>query len=159
MTDIQPTPARPAQTEIPADVADVPADPAAPPVRPGMFLLELVPVPVTDIDRAKAFYADRLGFQVDVDVRPADGVRVVQLTPPGSACSITLTEGIDSLDMPAGTLRGLHLVVSDIEKARMELIERGTDVEPVEDLGGVHYARFADPDGNTWTLQHMPWRV
>ncbi|GGL14946.1 VOC family protein [Planomonospora parontospora] len=159
MTDTRPTPARPTQTEIPADVADVPVDPAAPPVRPGMFLLELVPVPVTDIDRAKAFYADRLGFQVDVDVRPADGVRVVQLTPPGSACSITLTEGIESLDMPAGTLRGLHLVVSDIEKARAELIGRGADVEPVEDLGGVYYARFADPDGNTWTLQHMPWRV
>ncbi|GAA3161308.1 VOC family protein [Planomonospora alba] len=156
MTDTRP---RPTQNEIPADVADVPADPAAPPVRPGMFLLELVPVPVTDIDRAKAFYADRLGFHVDVDVRPADGVRIVQLTPPGSACSIALTEGVGSLDMPAGTLRGLHLVVSDIEKARAELIERGAEVEPIEDLGGVHYARFADPDGNTWTLQYMPWRV
>ncbi|GGS95463.1 glyoxalase [Planobispora rosea] len=159
MTDTQSTPARPAQTEIPADVADVPVDQSAPPVRPGAFLLELVPVPVTDIERAKAFYADRLGFHVDVDVRPADGVRIVQLTPPGSACSIVLTEGVESLDMPAGTLRGLHLVVSDIDKARAELIERGADVEPVEDLGGVYYARFADPDGNTWTLQHMPWRV
>ncbi|MFC4060657.1 VOC family protein [Planomonospora corallina] len=157
MTDTQRI--RPTQTEIPADVADVPADPAAPPVRPGMFLLELVPVPVTDIDRAKAFYADCLGFHVDVDVQPADGVRIVQLTPPGSACSIVLTEGVESLDMPAGTLRGLHLVVGDIEKARAELIERGTEVEPVEDMGGVLYARFADPDGNTWTLQYMPWRV
>ncbi|MBB5961993.1 VOC family protein [Planomonospora venezuelensis] len=154
MTDIRPT-----QTEIPADAADVPADPAAPPVPPGAFLLELVPVPVTDIDRARAFYADRLGFHVDVDVRPADGVRIVQLTPPGSACSITLAEGVPSLDMPAGTLRGLHLVVSDIEQARAALIERGADVGPVEDLGGVLYAHFADPDGNTWTLQHMPWRV
>jgi catechol 2,3-dioxygenase-like lactoylglutathione lyase family enzyme len=124
-----------------------------------MFLLELVPVPVTDIDRAKDFYAERLGFQVDVDVRPADGVRVVQLTPPGSACSIALTEGIPFLDMPPGTLRGLHLVVSDIEKTRAELIEGGTDVAPVEDMGGVYYAFFADPDGNTWTLQHMPWRT
>ncbi|GAA3409022.1 VOC family protein [Streptosporangium vulgare] len=154
MTDAQPT-----QTEIPTDLADIPANPTNPPVPPGAFLLELVPVPVKDIDRAKAFYADRLGFNVDVDVRPADGVRFVQLTPPGSACSITLAEGVPSLDMPAGTLRGLHLVVSDIEEARAALIERGADVGPVEDLGGVYYARFADPDGNTWTLQHMPWRV
>ena len=130
----------------------------APPVRPGMFLLELVPVPVSDIDRAKTFYTDRLGFQVDVDVRPVDGVRIVQLTPPGSACSITLTTGLPALDMPVGTLRGLHLVVSDIEQARATLVERGTEVGPVEDLGGVFYAAFADPDGNTWTLQHMPWR-
>jgi catechol 2,3-dioxygenase-like lactoylglutathione lyase family enzyme len=158
MTEAQPTQAR-TTTEIPADPADIAADATATPVRPGMLLLELVPVPVTDIDRAKAFYADHLGFHVDVDVRPADGVRVVQLTPPGSACSITLTEGIPFLDMPVGTLRGLHLVVSDIEKARAELIERGTDVGPVEDLGGVYYAFFADPDGNTWTLQHMPWRA
>jgi predicted enzyme related to lactoylglutathione lyase len=146
------------RTEIP-DPNSIPVDPTAPPVRDGALLLELVPVPVTDVDRAKAFYADRLGFQVDVDVRPADGVRVVQLTPPGSACSITLTEGVPFLDMPVGTLRGLHLVVSDIERARASLIERGTDVGPVQDLGGVFYAHFADPDGNTWTLQHMPWRV
>jgi catechol 2,3-dioxygenase-like lactoylglutathione lyase family enzyme len=124
-----------------------------------MFLLELVPVPVSDIDRAKAYYSERLGFHVDVDVRPADGVRVVQLTPPGSACSITLTTGIPWLDMPAGSLRGLHLVVSDIEEARTTLIDRSVEVGPVEDLGGVFYASFADPDGNTWTLQHMPWRT
>ncbi len=130
-----------------------------PPVRPGMFLLELVPVPVSDIDRATAFYTDRLGFHLDVDVRPAEGVRVVQLTPPGSACSIALTAGIPALDMPVGTLRGLHLVVSDIEQARTALIERGVDVGPIEDAGGVFYAPFADPDGNTWTLQHMPWRT
>ena len=154
MTDTRP----PTTTEIPADVHDVPIDPSAPPVPPGALLLELVPVPVTDIDRAKAFYADQLRFHADVDVRPADGVRVVQLTPPGSACSITLTEGLDSLDMPAGTLRGLHLVVSDIEAARATLLERGVDVGPAQDLGGVYYAHFADPDGNTWTLQHMPWR-
>ena len=146
------------RTEIPADPSEIPVDPSAPPVRDGAFLLELVPVPVTDIDRAKAFYADRLGFQVDVDVRPADGVRIVQLTPPGSACSITFTEGVPFLDMPVGTLRGLHLVVSDIEQARKSLIERGAEVGPVQDLGGVFYAHFADPDGNTWTLQHMPWR-
>ncbi|MEU9868297.1 VOC family protein [Actinomadura sp. NPDC048021] len=127
------------------------------PVRPGMLLLELVPVPVEDIDRAKDFYTG-LGFNADVDVRPADGVRYVQLTPPGSACSIALTEGLPGMDMPVGTQRGLHLVVSDIEQSRSDLIERGAHVEPVEDMGGVFYARFADPDGNTWTLQHMPWR-
>ncbi|OXM55020.1 VOC family protein [Amycolatopsis alba] len=131
----------------------------APPVPPGTFLLELVPVPVSDIDRAKEFYTERLGFHLDVDVRPADGVRIVQLTPPGSACSITLAAGIASLDMPVGTLRGLHLVVADIEEARAALIARGTEVGPVEDMGGVFYAAFSDPDGNTWTLQHMPWRV
>jgi predicted enzyme related to lactoylglutathione lyase len=155
MTDQQPTQPPSTGTEIPADVGTG----AAPPVRPGMFLLELVPVPVSDIDRAKSFYADRLGFHIDVDVQPSDGVRVVQLTPPGSACSITLTTGIPRLDMPAGTLRGLHLVVSDIDQARTALIEHGTDVGPVEDSGGVFYAPFTDPDGNTWTLQHMPWRV
>ncbi|NDU72426.1 glyoxalase [Actinomadura sp. DSM 109109] len=128
-----------------------------PPVRPGMLLLELVPVPVGDIDRAKDFYTG-LGFNADVDVRPADGVRYVQLTPPGSACSIALTEGLPDMDMPVGSQRGLHLVVSDIEQARSDLIERGADVDPVQDMGGVFYARFADPDGNTWTLQHMPWR-
>ncbi|GGT59206.1 MULTISPECIES: VOC family protein [Actinomadura] len=127
------------------------------PVRPGMLLLELVPVPVADIDRAKEFYT-ALGFNADVDVRPADGVRYVQLTPPGSACSIALTEGLPGMDMPVGTQRGLHLVVSDIEQARSDLVKRGADVDPVEDMGGVFYARFADPDGNTWTLQHMPWR-
>jgi predicted enzyme related to lactoylglutathione lyase len=123
------------------------------------LLLELVPVPVSDIDRAKTFYADRLGFHVEVDVRPTEGVRVVQLSPPGSACPITLTTGIPWLDMAAGTLRGLHLVVSDIERARAVLIDRGTTVGPVEDFGGVLYAQFADPDGNTWTLQYMPWRT
>jgi catechol 2,3-dioxygenase-like lactoylglutathione lyase family enzyme len=152
---------QPDSTEPPATRSEDPVSPAsaAPPVRSGMFLLELVPVPVSDIDRGKAFYAERLGFHVDVDVRPGDGVRVVQLTPPGSACSITLTTGIPSLDMPAGSLRGLHLVVSDIEEARAALLGRGTEVGPVEDLGGVFYASFADPDGNTWTLQHMPWRT
>jgi catechol 2,3-dioxygenase-like lactoylglutathione lyase family enzyme len=144
----------------PAATVDTAAAETAPmpPVHPGMFLLELVPVPVSDIDRAKDFYTG-LGFHADVDVRPADGVRVVQLTPPGSACSITLTQGLPGLDMPVGTLRGLHLVVSDMEQARAAFIERGADVGPVEDAGGVYYARFADPDGNTWALQHMPWRT
>ena len=133
-------------------------DNPTPEVRPGSFLLELVLVPVSDIDRAKAFYTDQVGFKVDVDVSPAEGVRIVQLTPPGSYCSITLSKGLPQADMPVGSLRALHLVVADIEAARAELIERGVDVAPVEDMGGVFYAWFADPDGNTWTLQHMPWR-
>jgi predicted enzyme related to lactoylglutathione lyase len=122
--------------------------------------LELVPVPVTDVDRAKAFYAEQLGFVVDVDVRPADGVRVVQLTPPGSACSIGLGTGVPAYEAAPGSLRGLHLVVDDIEKARAELIDRGVDVGEVVDVGGgVLYAGFEDPDGNGLTLQYMPWRT
>ncbi len=105
-----------------------------PPVPPGTMLLELVPVPVpvTDIEKAKAFYQDQLGFRLDVDVNPREGIRIVQLTPPGSACSITLAEGLPTLDMPAGTLRGLHLVVADIEAARADLVGRGVEVNEVE---------------------------
>ena len=121
--------------------------------------LELVPIPVTDVDRAKAFYAEQLGFVVDVDVRPAEGIRVVQLTPPGSACSIGLGTGIPVYEAPPGSVRGLHLVVNDIEKARAELIGRGVDVGAVQDLGGVRYAAFEDPDGNGLTLQQMSWRT
>src|SRR3954447_8080621 len=120
--------------------------------------LELVPIPVTDVDRAKAFYAELLGFDVDVDVRPADGIRVVQLTPPGSACSVGLGTGLAAYDAPPGSLRGLHLVVADIEQARAELVGRGVDIGSVQDVGGgVLYAFFEDPDGNTLTLQEMPW--
>jgi catechol 2,3-dioxygenase-like lactoylglutathione lyase family enzyme len=122
--------------------------------------LELVPIPVADVDRAKAFYAEQLGFVADVDVRPADGVRVVQLTPPGSACSVGFGTGIPAYQAPAGSIRGLHLVVTDIEQARAELIGRGVEVGEVQDVGGgVLYAAFEDPDGNGWTLQHMPWRT
>jgi predicted enzyme related to lactoylglutathione lyase len=122
--------------------------------------LELVPIPVTDVDRAKAFYAEQLGFVVDVDVRPADGVRVVQLTPPGSACSIGLGTGLAAYDAPPGSVRGLHLVVADIEQARAELVGRGVDVGAVQNVGGgVLYASLEDPDGNTLTLQEMPWRT
>ena len=148
---------RPTHTEVPASVDEVLPDPTAVEVKPGAYLLELIPMPVTDVDRAKEFYT-RAGFHADVDVTPADGVRIVQLTPPGSYCSIMLSTGLSDVEMPAGALRGLHLVVADIEAARAELIGRGVDVEPVRDLGGVFYAAFADPDGNTWTLQHMPWR-
>jgi predicted enzyme related to lactoylglutathione lyase len=122
--------------------------------------LELVPIPVTDVDRAKAFYAESLGFVVDVDVQPVDGVRVVQLTPPGSACSIGLGTGLAAYEAEPGSVRGLHLVVTDIEKARAELVDRGLDVGAVQDVGGgVLYAAFEDPDGNGWTLQYMPWRT
>jgi predicted enzyme related to lactoylglutathione lyase len=122
---------------------------------------ELVPIPVADVDRAKAFYADQLGFVVDVDVRPMDGVRVVQLTPPGSACSVGFGTGLPAYDeMPPGSVRGLHLVVADIEGAREELSGRGVGIGAVEDVGGgVRYAWFSDPDGNTWTLQEMAWRT
>lgn len=122
--------------------------------------LELVPIPVSDVDRARAFYAERLGFVVDVDVRPADGVRVVQVTPPGSACSIGFGTGLPVYDAPPGSVRGLHLVVSDIERARAELTGRGVDVGAIEEVGGgVRYAALTDPDGNTLTLQEMPWRT
>ncbi len=123
--------------------------------------LELVPIPVADVDRAKAFYVERLGFVEDVDVRPADGVRVVQLTPPGSACSIGLGTGLPAYDdMAPGAIKGLHLVVADIEQARADLVGRGVDVGEVVDVGGgVKYAWLTDPDGNTLTLQEMAWRT
>ena len=155
MSDL-PTP--PTTTESPKDASEIPDDPSAVVVKPGAYLLELIPVPVSDVDRAKRFYTEQCGFHPDVDVSPADGVRIVQLTPPGSFCSITLTTGLPATEMPAGSLRALHLVVKDIEAARQELIGRGVEVSETEDLGGVFYAWFADPDGNTWALQHMPWR-
>ena len=117
--------------------------------------LELVPIPVSDVDRAKAFYAEKLGFNVDLDHSAGDDFRVVQLTPPGSACSIAIGTGI--VDTPPGSVQGLHLVVSDINAARAELTDRGVDVGGVQDLGGVLYAPFKDPDGNGWTLQQLPY--
>jgi catechol 2,3-dioxygenase-like lactoylglutathione lyase family enzyme len=122
--------------------------------------LELVPVPVTDIDRTAAFY-ERLGFVRDVDVTPAEGVRIVQLTPPGSACSILLSTGLPEIaDMTPGMVKGLHLVVEDIAAAREEFIGRGVEVADLVPVGGgVTYAAVADPDGNTLTLQQMDWRT
>ena len=120
--------------------------------------LALIPVPVADIDRAKAFYAEQVGFRLDHDVRPGATVRVVQLTPPGSGCSIVLGEGLAGLAMPAGSLRGLHLVVADIAAARAALAGRGVAMGEIQDLGGIKYAAFNDPDGNTWTLQEIPVR-
>jgi catechol 2,3-dioxygenase-like lactoylglutathione lyase family enzyme len=128
------------------------------------YRLELVPIPVSDVDRAKAFYAEKVGFDVDLDVsadidhRVSDERRVVQLTqltPPGSACSIAF--GIGILDTQPGSVQALHLVVSDIEAARAELVSRGVEVGEVEDLGSVLYAPFSDPDGNDWTLQQLPY--
>ena len=124
--------------------------------------LELVPMPVTDIDRAKRFYVDMVGFNEDLDVRPTEGMRIVQPTPTGSACSIVLSTGLPALaDMAPGTIKGLHLVVSDINHAREELISRGVDVGEIDDSagGGVKYAHFSDPDGNTLVLQEMAWRT
>jgi predicted enzyme related to lactoylglutathione lyase len=123
--------------------------------------LELVPIPVSDVDRAKAFYAENVGFNVDLDVnadndhRVSDEMRVVQLTPSGSACSIAFGTGI--VDTPPGSVQALHLVVSDINAARAELVERGVEVGEVQDLGGVLYASFSDPDGNGWALQQLPY--
>jgi catechol 2,3-dioxygenase-like lactoylglutathione lyase family enzyme len=123
--------------------------------------LELVPIPVVDVDRAKAFYIETLGFIEDVDVRPTAGVRVVQMTPPGSACSISIGTGLPVYeDSPPGSVKGLHLVVADIEKACTDLVTQGVDVSLVEEVGGgVKYAGFEDPDGNTFILQEMAWRT
>jgi catechol 2,3-dioxygenase-like lactoylglutathione lyase family enzyme len=124
--------------------------------------LELVPIPVADVDRAKAFYAETLGFDVDVDVQPMDGARVVQLTPPGSSCSIGLGTGFAAYEGTPGSIRALHLVVADIEKARAELVDRGVDVGDIQggaDAGGVKFAGFSDPDGNGLVLQEMAWRT
>jgi len=130
--------------------------------------LELVPVPVSDVDRAKAFYTEKLGFTLEVD-RQVNGVgRIVQLTPPGSACSIVI--GLDIETMPPGSVRGLLLVVTNIEAARAELVERGVEVGEVQHLdagswvAGVSkdpyesFAQFSDPDGNGWSLQGVPDR-
>ncbi len=122
--------------------------------------LELVPIPVVDVDRAKAFYSEVLGFDVDVDMTVAPGVRVVQVTPPGSACSIGFGTGLGAYRGEPGSIRALHLVVTDIEACRADLLARGLDIGPVDDMGGgVRYAAFADPDGNTLTLQEMAWRT
>jgi catechol 2,3-dioxygenase-like lactoylglutathione lyase family enzyme len=121
--------------------------------------LELVPIPVTDIDRAKAFYVEKLGFHADHDVQPGNGTRVVQLTPPGSACSIVIGIGLGEIsEIPPGTIKGLHVVVANIVEARQILLDRGVEVAEIMDLGGILYARFTDPDDNSWLLQEIPTR-
>ncbi len=119
--------------------------------------LELVPIPVSDVERAKTFYAEKVGFHVDHDVQPGNGMRVVQLTPPGSACSIVIGTGLGEItDMQPGTVKALHLVVADIHKAREALASQGVEVGEVDDMGGVKYVGFSDPDGNSWLLQEIP---
>lgn len=122
--------------------------------------LELVPVPVSDIDRAMNFYTEQAGFALDVDHVPAEGVRFVQLTPTGSGCSIALSRGVPALaKMAPGGIHGLHFVVDDIAEARTALLGRGVQVAEIIDVGGgVKFAEFADPDGNTLLLQEMAWR-
>ncbi len=121
--------------------------------------LELVPVPVSDVDRAKAFYR-QVGFRLDVDTRPTDTMRVVQFTSPGSACSIVIGTGMPEIsDMQPGSVKGLHLVVDDINTAREALLKRGIAVGEVTDFKTVKYAEFRDPDGNLWLLQEFPPEV
>ncbi|MEO7981338.1 MAG: VOC family protein [Sporichthyaceae bacterium] len=121
--------------------------------------IELIPLPVADVDRAIAFYADKLGFRKDVDVRPSEGVRVVQLTPEGSSCSVGFGTGLDVYAGEPGSVRGLHLVVDDIAEARAHLVRRDVEISEIRDFGGgVKGADFADPDGNTLELQEMEWR-
>ncbi len=121
--------------------------------------MELVPLPVSDVDRAIAFYADKLGFNKDFDVRPSEGVRLVQLTPEGSGCSIGFGTGLEVYAGEPGSIRGVHLVVEDIDAARAELVGRGVEVGEIKDFGGgVRGADFADPDGNSFELQEMAWR-
>jgi predicted enzyme related to lactoylglutathione lyase len=118
--------------------------------------LELVPVPVTDVDRAKAFYAEQIGFHVDHDHRVTDELRFVQLTPPGSACSIAIGTGLT--EMQPGSIKGLQMVVADIREAREELLGRGADVSEIEVHPWGSFVFFSDPDGNTWALQQIPDR-
>jgi predicted enzyme related to lactoylglutathione lyase len=118
--------------------------------------LELVAVPVSDVDRAKAFYTEQAGFNADHDHTVSDEIRFVQLTPPGSACSIALGTGIT--DAAPGSVRGLQLVVSDIEAARAELAGRGVDVSEIQVFPWGSFVFFADPDGNRWAVQAIPPR-
>ena len=121
--------------------------------------LELVPVPVSDVDRAKAFY-EKAGFTLGVDTRPREGMRVVQFTPPGSACTIVFGTGMGEVtDMKPGSVKGLHLIVDDISKAREALVKRGIEVGEITDVSSVKYAGFSDPDGNLWLLQEFPPEV
>jgi predicted enzyme related to lactoylglutathione lyase len=118
--------------------------------------LELVQVPVSDVDRAKAFYTEQLGFDADHDHQVSDELRFVQLTPPGSGCSIALGTGLSS--MRPGSIEGLQLVVSDIHAARAELVARGVDVTEVQTFDWGSFVFFSDPDGNGWAVQQVPAR-
>ncbi|GAA3018128.1 VOC family protein [Kitasatospora albolonga] len=135
------------------------------------WTLEVVPVPVTDLDRAKEFYAEKIGFKVDLDSEVAPGVRIIQLTPPGSRCSVVMMSGMPGAEgaggMAPGSLQGVQLCVTDIEAAHAQLVARGVEVSPVRHLGESGWAdgkggewnsflSFTDPDGNGWTVQEAP---
>ena len=117
------------------------------------FKLELIPVPVTDVERAKAFY-EQVGFNLDNDVTVKEGLRFIQLTPPGSACSISIGEGIT--EMEPGSLEGLQVVVDDADAAREELAGRGIEVSEVQEFPWGRFVFFSDPDGNGWAVQQIP---
>ncbi len=118
--------------------------------------LELIQVPVADVDRAKAFYAGQAGFTAEHDHQVSEELRFVQLTPPGSACSIALTSGAHH--MRPGSIEGLQLVVDDADAARQELLGRGVEVSEVQEFPWGRFVFFADPDGNSWSLQQLPAR-
>lgn len=118
--------------------------------------LELVAIPVSDVDRAKAFYTEKAGFHADHDYRVSDDIRFVQLTPPGSACSIAIGEGIT--DAAPGSVRGMQMVVSDINAAHAELVARGVEVGEVQQFPWGAFVFFDDPDGNRWAVQQIPAR-
>ncbi len=120
------------------------------------YRLELVAVPVSDVDRAKAFYADGAGFVVDHDHRVSPELRFVQLTPPGSGCSIAIGQGLT--EAPPGSVQGLQLVVEDVARAREELLGRGVEVGDVQTFPWGSFVFFADPDGNAWAVQQLPGR-
>lgn len=118
--------------------------------------IELVPIPVTDVDRAKSFYVDQVGFHDDYDVRVNEALRFVQLTPPGSACSIVLGEGMT--EMAPGSMQGVQMVVADADAARAQLVAAGVDASEVDEQEWGRFVYFADPDGNSWSLQQLPPR-
>jgi predicted enzyme related to lactoylglutathione lyase len=118
--------------------------------------IEVVPIPVTDVDRAKAFYVEQVGFHADHDQQVNEDLRFVQLTPPGSACSVFMGTGIT--DMVPGSQRGVMMVVADVEAARRELVDRGVEASDVDVQQWGSFVTFSDPDGNTWTLQQLPER-
>ena len=120
------------------------------------WTLELIILPVTDVDRAKAFYADQIGFTVDHDHVVSDELRFVQLTPPGSGCSIAFGKGLT--DAESGSVQGMFLVVDDIEAARAHLLGNGVEVGPVDVQPWGHFLYFSDPDGNRWSVQYLPNR-
>jgi predicted enzyme related to lactoylglutathione lyase len=118
--------------------------------------LELVAVPVSDVDRAKSFYVDQVGFDADHDHTVSEDIRFIQLTPPGSACSITFGKGIT--DAEPGSVKGLQLVVDDVQQARAQLVERGVEVSEVQEFPWGSFVFFSDPDGNAWAVQQLPPR-